>query len=47
MYFEQEIYIKPEHKLSTKALIKVACIDLKSGKSCLPEMLLKQLPSLE
>ena len=37
--FEQEIYLESGNQLAAKAIVRVACVDMKSGKACMPEML--------
>lgn len=42
--FEQEIKNKKDDRLVAKALVTTACIDNKTGKSCMPTELTEKLP---
>lgn len=46
IHFEQEIHLKKEDKLAAKAAIHIACVNCKTGKSCIPELLLEKLPTI-
>lgn len=37
--FKQAIHLKDNDKLVAQAMIATACVDIKTGKTCLPDML--------
>lgn len=43
IHFEQEIKLNGTDKLIAKAIVHTACIDYKTGKSCMPDVLRKFL----
>ena len=47
IYFEQEIRRETDDKLIATAIVTTACVDHKTGKSCMPTMLKEKLPTIE
>lgn len=45
LYFQQEITLKHNEKLATKAVVQIACVDRKTGRACMPDRLKNSLPA--
>lgn len=44
IYFEQKIKRKHDNKLIAQATVSIACVDHKTGRSCMPDSLKEKLP---
>lgn len=46
IYFEQTIHLQKDDKLIAKATVTAACVDIKTGRACMPDMLKNTLEKL-